>query len=200
MADTGTTGLQASAILEFWLGPENERDAPAPEIRRRWYAKSDEFDARLRREFGADLQRAHAGELDAWGQTPRGLLALVILLDQFSRNVHRGSGRMFEHDDRALALAKQGVGRGDDTRLKAAECQFLYMPFMHSEAIDDQRHSIELFDRLARVAPGLDCRSWAQSHHDIVARFGRFPHRNALLGRNSTDVETEFLKQPNSGF
>jgi uncharacterized protein (DUF924 family) len=200
MADTAATDEQASAILEFWLGKESERDAPAPEIRRRWYAKQDEFDARLRREFGADLQRAHDGELDGWAQTPRGLLALVILLDQFSRNLHRGSGRMFEHDDRALGLAKQGVERGDDTRLKAAECQFLYMPFMHSEAIDDQRRSLELFERLARVAPELDSRSWAQSHHDIVARFGRFPHRNALLGRSSTDAEAEFLKQPNSGF
>jgi uncharacterized protein (DUF924 family) len=200
MASAATTDPQASAILEFWLGPESERDAPAADIRRRWYAKQNEFDAQLRREFGHDLQRAGNGELDAWARTPHGLLALVILLDQFSRNVHRGSGRMFEHDDRALGLAKQGMERGDDTRLKAAECQFLYMPFMHSEAIDDQRRSLALFDRLARVAPGLDCRSWAQSHHDIVARFGRFPHRNALLGRNSTVEEAEFLKQPNSGF
>jgi uncharacterized protein (DUF924 family) len=200
MANTAASGERQSEILEFWLGPESERDAPAPEIRQRWYAKQSEFDARLRREFGADLQRAGDGELDGWAQTPRGLLALVILLDQFSRNLHRGSGRMFEHDDRALGLAKQGVGRGDDTALRGAECQFLYMPFMHSEAIDDQRRSLELFARLAARAPGLDCRPWAQSHHDLVARFGRFPHRNALVGRTSTDAEAEFLKQPNSGF
>jgi uncharacterized protein (DUF924 family) len=200
MENAAATRDGASTILELWLGPESERDAPAPEFRQRWYAKSDEFDARLRREFGADLERARAGELDGWAQTPRGLLALVILLDQFSRNVHRGSGLMFEQDDRALGLATQAVARGDDTQLKAAECQFLYMPFMHSESIEDQRRSLQLFERLARVAPGLDCRSWARSHHDIVARFGRFPHRNALLGRSSTPAELEFLKQPNSGF
>jgi uncharacterized protein (DUF924 family) len=200
MTNTAADDERLHAILEFWLGTESERDAPAPEVRERWYAKSDEFDAQLGREFGQPLERAGRGELDAWSETPRGLLALVIMLDQFTRNLHRGSGRMFEHDARALALAKQAIERGDDAKLRGAECQFLYMPFMHSEAIDDQRRSLELFEHLARVAPGLDCRSWARSHHDIVARFGRFPHRNAWIGRSSTEAETEFLKQPNSGF
>jgi uncharacterized protein (DUF924 family) len=192
--------IRATQILDFWLGPEGERDAPAADVRKRWFGGGPELDARLAREFGEDLERAARGDLDAWTATPRGTLALVIVLDQWTRNIRRGSGRMFENDTRAISIAKQALDRGDDARLAAAERNFLYMPFMHAESLDDQRRALELFAELARIAPTLDVRSFAQAHHDIVARFGRFPHRNALLGRSSTAEETQFLLQPNSSF
>lgn len=191
---------RARQILEFWLGPLGERDKPAPALQARWFGASAELDTQLRTEFGGDLERAARGECDGWSTTPRGSVALVILLDQWSRNIHRGSARMFQNDGKALTLAQQVVARGEDVALTAAERQFLYMPFMHSESLAAQQRSLELFERLAHDAPSSDVRAFARAHHDIVARFGRFPHRNAMLGRASTAAETQFLAEPNSSF
>jgi uncharacterized protein (DUF924 family) len=192
--------MEAAAVLEFWLGPEEGRNDPPQAIRKRWFEQSEPFDALIARELGPDVTRAARGEIDAWAESARGRLALIILLDQLTRNIHRGSGRMFEHDPKALALTKEGLARHHDRELKGAERQFLYMPLMHSEALEDQKRSVALFEALAHDAPALDSRTWARRHHDIVARFGRFPHRNLLLGRTSTGEEIEFLTQPGSGF
>ncbi len=191
---------RADVVLENWLGPEAQRDAPGPELRKRWFVKSAETDAWLQREHGADLDAAGRGDYDDWAATARGRLALVIVLDQFTRNLRRDTGAMFDNDDKALQLAREGIARGDDRGLRAAERNFLYMPFMHSERLDDQDRSVALFKQLAADAPALDAVEWAIKHRDIVARFGRFPHRNLLLGRTNTPDEIEFLKQPGSSF
>jgi uncharacterized protein (DUF924 family) len=190
----------AAALLELWLGPESERDAPAESKRKRWFEKDPAFDAELARDYGELLAQAGRGELDAWAATARGRVALVILLDQLSRNIHRGTAASFANDARALALAKRGVALGIDRELRGSERYFSYMPFMHSESVADQTRCLELFTELARDVPGLDARQWAARHRDIIVRFGRFPHRNALLGRRSTPEEEAFLEQPGSSF
>lgn len=191
---------RAQQILEFWFGPLERRASPDAALQRRWFSKSAAFDAELRDAFGSDIERAAKGELDDWADTPRGTLALVILLDQWTRNIHRDSGRMFENDARALGLARTAIERGFDRELNPCERQFLYMPFMHSESLADQTRSLELFEGLARDAKESDVRSFARAHYDIVARFGRFPHRNALLDRASSEAELRFLSEPNSSF
>jgi len=191
---------RAQVLLEHWLGPEAERDAPAQAVRQRWFTKSAEFDAWLLKEHGADLDAAARGDYDDWAETPRGRVALVILLDQLTRNLRRGSGAMFDNDRKALELARQGIELGEDKRLRAAERNFLYMPFMHSESLDDQERCVELFKQLAVDAPSLDAVEWAVKHRDVIARFGRFPHRNNLLDRTSTPDEVLFLQLPGSSF
>lgn len=191
---------RAEALLEHWLGPENERDAPPLATRQRWFQKSLEYDAWLLREFGGDLEAAERGAYDDWASEPRGRVALVILLDQITRNVRRDSGAVFDNDEKALALARAGVERGDDRSLHAAERNFLYMPFMHSEVLADQERSVALFTQLAKDAPVLDAVQWAVRHRDVIAKFGRFPHRNNLLDRTSTPDEVLFLQSPGAGF
>jgi uncharacterized protein (DUF924 family) len=191
---------RAEALLEHWLGPENERDAPAKAVRQRWFQKSLEYDAWLLREYGGDLEAAERGEHDDWAQEPLGRVALVILLDQITRNVRRDSGAVFDNDDKALALARAGVDRGEDKHLRPAERNFLYMPFMHSESLADQERSVQLFTQLAADAPALDAVEWAVRHRDVIKRFGRFPHRNNLLDRTSTPDEVLFLQLPGSAF
>jgi len=191
---------RALQILEYWLGPEASRDAVDPEVSKKWYSKNPDVDRHIALIYGEEVEEAGGGELDAWQQTPRGRLALVILLDQFTRNIYRDGSAMFRYDDKALALAKEGVAREEDRKLHVTERSFLYMPFMHSEVLADQEQSVALFTRLAKETPGMDNRRWAVAHRDIISRFGRFPHRNALLGRVSTAEETEFLKREGSSF
>jgi len=191
---------RAETLLEHWLGPDKDRDAPANAVRQRWFAKSLENDAWLLREHGADLDSAERGEYDAWADTPHGRLALVILLDQLTRNLRRDSGAMFDNDGKALALARVGVESAEDRQRLAVERNFLYMPFMHSESLADQERSVELFTQLAADAPTLDAVQWAVRHRDVIKRFGRFPHRNNLLDRTSTPDEVLFLQQPGSAF
>jgi uncharacterized protein (DUF924 family) len=192
--------VNAASILEYWLGPEASRDDPPRSVRQRWFEKSAETDAYITREYASSVEPAGRGKLDSWAASARGRLALVILLDQFTRNIHRGSGRMYEYDEKAVELTTQGLALRHDAELKAAERQFLFMPLMHSEELADQTRSVQLFESLAASAPSFDSRSWAQKHRDIVARFGRFPHRNSLLGRTSTAEEIEFLREPGSSF
>ncbi|MDD9966863.1 MAG: DUF924 domain-containing protein [Myxococcales bacterium] len=194
--------VTSDEVLEFWLGPEQERDEPAEETRARWWRKSDALDREISVTFGDAIAAAAAGELDSWTMTAQGRLAVVILLDQYTRNVFRGSGRMYQHDGRAVATALAGIDAGDDLKLRIAECYFLYMPLMHSEDRVLQERCVALFEALAERG-----RTWchgavdyACAHRDIVARFGRFPHRNELLGRASTDEEREFLQEPGSSF
>lgn len=156
----------------------------------RWFTKDAAFDGALRVRFGEALAEARAGAFDHWGDTPDGAVGLVILLDQMSRNIHRGSPLAFAADPRALRLARQWIGRGFHHTLSAPRARWLIMPFEHAEDLDAQRRGVALFQTM-----GLgDMAFWAQVHLDIIARFGRFPHRNAVLGRVSTPGETAFLR------
>ena len=193
-------------VLEFWLGPVREDGTVEPEVMKRWWAKDPQFDQSIRDRFGSTLQDAMQGRLDAWTQTPRGTVALVIVLDQFSRNIHRDDPRAFAADDAAQATTLAALERGGDQGLTPFERVFLYMPLMHAEDLELQQECVRLFEGLAEEAPprlaeALQSNAqFARAHRDIVERFGRFPHRNAILGRPSTPEEIEFLKQPGSSF
>lgn len=190
-----------SDVLDFWLGPEEARDAPAREYQQLWFMKNPQFDDELKARFGMLLGQAASGELDAWAATPRGKLALIIVLDQFSRNIDRDRPGMFSNDEKALDLAHNAIDHGEDRALKFAERQFLYMPLMHAEDLQSQERCVALFEQLAeadeRYKLNLD---FAIRHRDIVARFGRFPHRNGILGRTCTAEELEFLRRPGTSF
>jgi uncharacterized protein (DUF924 family) len=181
--------MSAAAVLDFWFG---DTEVARPE----WFRKDAQFDALIRARFGAAVERALQGAFLEWDATPEGALARVILLDQFTRNIFRGTPRAFAGDALALDAARAMVARGDDLRLPALRRQFVYLPFEHSEDIAMQRESLRLF---AALNLG-DLEEWARKHAVIVERFGRFPHRNAILGRESTAEEIEFLRQPGSGF
>lgn len=174
-------------VLEFWFsGP----------VRKKWFEADREFDSELKERFGVLLDKAVAGELDGWTHTPEGAVALVILLDQVSRNIHRGTPRAFEGDANALEVSKGMIERGADSELHKDWRYILYMPFMHAEDIEAQEQGVRLFEKLGMKEP-LD---YMKRHRDIVARFGRFPHRNGILGRETTAEESEFLEQPGSSF
>lgn len=191
--------LRAREVLDFWFGAPGS--AEYGRARKMWFRKDAAFDALLRERFGALLDAACAGELDAWCATPEGALALVIVLDQFSRNCHRGTPRAFAADDKALAIARAMVASGDDLRLPIVEHRaFAYLPFEHAETAEAQRESLRLFGELAKDPQAKGYYDYAVRHADVIARFGRFPHRNAQLGRESTQAEAAFLSQPGSRF
>lgn len=168
----------ATEVLAFW------RDA-GPE---RWFRKDEAFDAEFRRRFLQAHEAAAAGRLDAWRTSAEGALALVLLLDQFPRNAFRGTARVYATDALAVEVADAAIARGWDTQVDEALRRFFYLPFMHSESLADQDRSVVLNTPL-----GGESLRYAQHHRDIVARFGRFPHRNAILGRESTPEEHEFI-------
>ncbi|MSO65309.1 MAG: DUF924 domain-containing protein [Alphaproteobacteria bacterium] len=190
--------MNPEQIIDFWFGPPGSlgRDQP----RERWFKKDLAFDQAIRDRFAAASARAHAGELDAWLESADGCLALLILLDQFLRNMYRGTPRMYACDDKALAVARHVLERGYDRGVCAVRAWFYYMPFQHSEALADQERSVALFSALPPTGQQDRAGSSAQRHHEIVARFGRFPHRNAVLGRTSSADEVAFLREPNSAF
>jgi uncharacterized protein (DUF924 family) len=190
---------RAEELLAFWLGPLDDEGMAAPACQERWFANDPGFDAELRRRFGALHEEARVGGLDRWAETPRGRLALVILLDQLSRNLHRGRAEAFAGDVHALALARGALARGEDLDLGPCERAFLYLPFEHAEDREAQEISVERFRTLAAAAPAraralfesyLD---YAIRHRDVIARFGRFPHRNRVLGRTSTPEELAWV-------
>jgi uncharacterized protein (DUF924 family) len=190
---------RAAEVLDFWFGQPGELHHL--QTRPEWFRKDDSFDALIAQRFGALIDAGLRGELSAWARQPLSALALIVVLDQFTRNTRRGTAGMFAGDAQALATAGALVRRGDDQRMAGVQRQFVYLPFEHSEALTDQIECLRLFERLSRDEPALaGLLEWAQKHQDIVARFGRFPHRNAALGRVSTAEEIEFLKQPGSGF
>jgi len=176
-------------ILEFWFGSEG---VERPE----WFEKNPVFDNEIRDKFAADVVLALEGGHDAMAESQNGCLALIILLDQFPRNLFRDTAAAFAGDKRALSMANEAVRKGFDQNLAKHRRTFFYLPFEHSESLDDQLRCMELF----KASGATDHLKWARAHHDIIARFGRFPHRNAALGRVSTAEELAFLKQPNSSF
>ena len=186
----------AGDVLDFWFGTGAARGKARPE----WYRKDAGFDEEIRRRFGALLEAAARGERESWRGTPESMLALVVVLDQFSRNLFRGDARAFAQDAHALECAREALARGDEAVLSPVERQFLYMPFEHSENLADQELAVERMASLDAYEETRGIAEWARRHEAIIRRFGRFPHRNAALGRASTPEEVEFLKQPGSGF
>ncbi|HET8897280.1 MAG TPA: DUF924 family protein [Rhodanobacteraceae bacterium] len=179
--------MQADAVLRFWF----EESSPAQHFR-----KDDAFDAAIRQHFAMLHAEAVRAELSSWRVTAAGRLGEVIVLDQFSRNLYREDARAFAADGMALVLAQEAVAAGADQALAAAERAFLYMPFMHSESARIHAEAVRLF-----AQPGLEANyRFELKHKAIIDRFGRYPHRNRLLGRESTAEETAFLGQPDSAF
>lgn len=185
-------------VLDFWFGRKD--DPGYGRFRDEWFQKDETFDREVTDRFGALYEEAAAGGLDGWREGAEGCLALVIALDQFPRNMFRGDARAHATDEKALGAAKYAVERGLDRELPPFQRMFLYMPFMHAEDPEDQRRSVELFEKLAAEPGAPDVREYAVGHHEIVDRFGRFPHRNAILGRETTPEEAEFLTQPGSSY
>ena len=175
--------MTPQAVLDFWFGLEKKA----------WFVKNPALDAEIRGRFLSLFEMALRGGLSAWRESPRSCLAGVILLDQFPRNMFRNTARAFEGDLLALASARTIVEHGWDKAMTEDERTFAYLPFEHSESLADQELSMRLFEGNANF-------EWARKHWEIIKRFGRFPHRNAALGRASTPEEIEFLKTPGSGF
>lgn len=197
---------QAENVLNFWFGPSGSAAEIAERQRRLWFGKSAANDQAVAEQFAAALLAASAGQLDHWSNTPRGRLALIIVLDQFPHHIHRDQAQAFATDPQALALCLATLAAGEDQQLAPIERVFLYLPLEHAESNAMQDQSVLLFQKLADEAAADeralfdDFLNYARKHRDVVARFGRFPHRNAILGRPSTDDELEFLKQPGSRF
>lgn len=198
MTDAPLSIARARLLLDFWFGAPGSPEHDRP--RDIWFRIDPAFDRELRDRFLADHEAAAAGHLAAWLAAPDTSLALILLLDQLPRNLFRGSPRAYGCDADARAAAAHAVDRGFDRAVAAVRRWFFYLPFEHSENLADQRRSIELY---AALPPGDDrdsCVAFAQRHYDIIARFGRFPHRNQVLGRPSTAEEEAFLREPGSRF
>lgn len=189
---------QAKAILGFWFGYPEEIDYGKPKTY--WFEKKPEFDEKVRDMFLEDYQKAAAGYLDEWIDLPETCLALILLLDQFPRNMFRGTPEAFATDWEALSAAQHAVSQGYDREFLPVQRWFFYLPFEHSENLDHQRQCLNLFQQLSDDPDSVTAIESALRHMEIIKRFGRFPHRNSILGRASTPEEKEFLKQPNSLF
>jgi uncharacterized protein (DUF924 family) len=189
--------MKPTEVTDFWFGPKGERgNATARDL---WFSHSEETDNEIRTRFGATVRAALEGELEGWSESDEGALALILLLDQFTRNIYRGTAAAFAGDPTALAQARRLVRSRADRRFSKLERWFIYMPFEHSEQLTDQQDSLRLFGELAADGEPAPL-AWAQRHFEVIRRFGRFPHRNEILGRVSTSEELEFLQQPGSRF
>ncbi|WP_345813471.1 DUF924 family protein [Paraburkholderia sp. PREW-6R] len=198
-ADYAALPPPAREVLECWFGSPDAADFGHE--RKIWFRRNKAFDAMLLERFGALIDAGRDGLLDSWQATPLGALALVIVLDQFSRNGYRHTPRAFAADHKALAVAQRMIAAGADRLLPTAQHRaFAYLPFEHDETLASQRESLRLFTQLLAEPGGESYYRFAQRHAKVIERFGRFPHRNAVLGRQSTADELEFLKQRGSSF
>lgn len=190
---------EACEVLDFWFGPPGSAEYGGD--RALWFSQSDAIDAVIRSRFLAMHERAMAGQCDAWAMTPLGACALIVLLDQFSRNLYRGTARAFASDARALEVALTLLGSAEDRCLPTPYHRwFVYLPFEHDESLHGQRESLRLFEVL-KSETGLSAPLiWARKHAEVITRFGRYPHRNAILGRVSSAEEEAFLREPGSSF
>lgn len=189
---------EISEIHRFWFGQLDEAGISDAAHQSLWFASGEELDHQLREGFGGQVQQALDGSLDHWADSDRGLIALVVLLDQFTRNIYRGTPQAFSGDGRALALSQKTIETGHHQRLPAIHQVFLYMPLEHSENLDHQEECVTLFEELTAITGSEAIAGFGQyavAHRDVIARFGRFPHRNAILGRESTQEELAYLKK-----
>lgn len=183
-------------ILDFWFGGEAGEEG----FREVWFQRDEDFDREIRERFAGDYEKAAAGELDDWMALPRGCLALILLLDQFPRNLFRNDPRAYATDGKAREVADHAVTTGLDRGLAPVERMFVYLPFEHSESVEGQRRSVELFLALDVELGTSEVLDYASRHREVIERFGRFPHRNEILGRPSSAEEREFLEEPGSSF
>ena len=197
---------QELQILDFWFG-NHESDVDIIKGKSAlWWSKNENVDRDIRSRFGDDLERAVAGEYKSWTATPEGQLALIILTDQFSRNIFRNTAKAFAQDALALNWCLKGLEQGVDALLRPVYRVFYYLPLEHSESLEHQNQSVECYTALVKLVVPEAKRlfsgflDFAIRHREIIERFGRFPHRNDILGRTSTAEETEFLMQPGSSF
>lgn len=194
------------ATLDYWFGTLTPDGLPSEDRNRFWFGKDAAVDTHIRERFGSQLAAARDGSLDHWRDDPDGLTALIVTLDQFSRNVHRDTPMAFAADAKALALASTALDGGVDRMFPWICRVFVYMPLEHAEDLAAQQRCVACFRRLKENAPaGAESMAetflhYAELHHDIIARFGRFPHRNSILGRESSEAEKAFLTQPGSSF
>lgn len=189
------------SILEFWFGDPDDPDSEYGQQRKVWFRKDPKFDQIIRDRFLSTYQEAAHGQLQHWQSEPRSCLALILLLDQFPRNMFRGTAQAFATDEQALATAQFAIAHGHDQPLHPVERIFMYIPLEHSENLEHQTEVVQLFQQLAATEPELESTlDYAIRHRDVIAQFGRFPHRNAILGRETTPEEADFLQQPGSSF
>jgi len=194
------------SILSFWFGHSDDDAVTARAQQKLWWAKDEHTDQEIRRRFESTHEALVRGELDGWASTSAGLLAMVLVADQFPRNMFRGMPESFASDPLALRWSMHGMEHGLDKDLRPIEKIFLYLPFEHSESLEDQQRAVFLFEKLLAEVPPTQHEvfagfyDYAMRHRDVIARFGRFPHRNHILGRVSTDEEVAFLKEPGSSF
>jgi uncharacterized protein (DUF924 family) len=197
---------ESERVIEFWFGDLTEEGLCEQQKSARWYQGGADFDAEIKERFCGLFTRLLSGERPSWSYDGSGMLASVIVLDQFSRNMFRATSAMFSADPKALSLALEAIALGHDQRAPAAQRSFFYMPLMHSEEVRMQSRCVELFEAFANGSHGQVKEfaegglKYAVAHRDIVQRFGRFPHRNVALGRVSTREELDFLEQPGSAF
>ncbi len=193
-------------ILDFWFGPLPREDFYPMDRAAKWFVKNPAFDAEIKEKFEDGVFLAGRGSFDGWAAFPRGRLALLILLDQFPRNIYRNTPKSFSFDEKALGLALRGIEMEHNKALPWACRPFCYLPLQHSEDAEIQKRSIAVHEQFAKDTPASfqlvaqEVLRFAKLHAEIVLRFGRFPHRNEILGRKSTPEEIEFLKQPGSSF
>lgn len=198
--------MTVEAILEFWFGSNPDDSVAAKEKSPLWWSKNPAIDNEMRQRFASSVLRAAAGELSEWQSNSRGRLALILLTDQFPRNIYRDSPGAFAQDSKALAWSLDGIELGVDLKLRPIERVFFYLPLEHSESLQHQEQSVKYFGELfSMVSPEQrpvfeEYLNFAARHRDIIARFGRFPHRNKILGRESTPEELAFLNEPGSSF
>lgn len=186
------------AILTFWFGDPSEPTYGNP--RQVWFRKDPRFDAEIRWRFEADYQQAAAGKLQHWSHTPYPCLALLLLLDQMPRNMYRQTPQAFATDPLALQVAQYAVARGFDQTFLPVQRWFVYLPFEHSEDLEQQCRAVVLFNQLQDQPDCHEAIEYAHKHLQVIRRFGRFPHRNAILGRPSTPEEEDYLCQPGTRF
>jgi uncharacterized protein (DUF924 family) len=186
--------ITITTILLFWFGDPASTDYG--KAKSFWFHSTPEIDQSIRKDYELTYKLASAGKLDDWVKTPQGCLALILVLDQFPRNMFRGTPQAYVSDEKALQTAKIAIRKGFDQKLQPFQRQFIYLPFMHSENPEDQQKSVELYKALGDE----DNLKYAINHREIIMRFGRFPHRNVILNRPSTPEEKAFLQQPGSSF
>ena len=193
------TNVAAREVLDFWFGAPGAPDHGR--ARAEWFRKSGAFDAEIAQRFGSLIEQALRDELHGWDAQPEAALARIVLLDQFTRNAYRDSPRAFAGDELALAAARAAVASGQDVSVRPVQRAFVYLPFEHAEDLALQDEAVRLFTQLAAEAPELSSMlDYAHRHRAVIARFGRFPQRNAPLGRASTTEELAFLQEPGSRF
>ncbi|MFZ6657629.1 DUF924 family protein [Undibacterium sp. TJN19] len=199
-----------NTVLDFWFGHEQDDALTAKNQAKLWWSKDEALDAAIRSRFASLSEQALQGDLDDWQDSAQGRLALIILCDQFPRNMYRNTPASFAYDARARQFCEAGLAAQADRQLRPVERVFFYLPLEHSESLADQQRAVALYDALCRDVKETQAQAqnetfggyyrYAIRHHDVIARFGRFPHRNAILGRISTPEELQFLSEPGSSF